>query len=226
MEEILKVCSVIPPRPSHLRRVLIGRFTCCLQNSPTYDELNASASGYYLDYLEEGRRIFAARSSTDDFVRVCSSTSFYKKQIAWSIMTVSRYWHFILINRKCRFPDSVPATVRFCLSWIIGHDCTDPKAWPTDKFHAWLYEKLGRFHHSDSDILRNAVVCSLRRVSEDRLSAFSSLYKLTNARLPVDGVNLPFTHKEVDVVRKLAMLRFASASRPYASPLELYPIMW
>ena len=200
-----------------------------MQTAPTYDELNASYSQYWLDYLEKDRRIFASRSDTDAFVRVCSSASFYKRQIEWSILTVARYRRFILVNRRCMLPDSIPATVRFCLSWVIGHDCTSPKAWPTDKFHAWLFEKLGRFERSSPDCVQPAVVKSLRRVAACRMSSFRTLYQLPRVPPPVYfGYSPPrtLTDKEVDVVQKLAFLRFASTSRPYESPLKFHPIMW
>jgi len=200
--------------------------------APTYDQMSVSASGYRINYLDG--RIFSSRSDCDSFVRVCSSGSFYKAQIEWSILTVAQY-HWRFIRSECLgnpYPDTVPAVVRFCLSWIIGHDCTDCKRWPADKFHAWLLEKLGRFEYSRGrpDLTRASVVKSLKDVASVRMSAYSSLFKLKPAPpCPVyyGRCRAPSscTDKEADVVRQLALLRFVREERPYVSVDALLPVL-
>ena len=69
-------------------------------------------------------RICVMTCVEDDYTRVISSNEFYKKQISWCIETVSSFWEFIRVDRHGVRPTRVNMTIRFCMSWLSGQDCT------------------------------------------------------------------------------------------------------
>ena len=123
-------------------------------------------------------RIFTARDKCYNYVRVCSSQTFYIAQIKWSIKTVARYWHVILESTPRVLPKKVPSIVRFCLSWILGTDCVDEKTWPDVKLHAWLLDKL-----SDG-AAESTIVEFLSKASVNRRTTYYAMYEM-NASPPL-----------------------------------------
>ena len=116
-------------------------------------------------------RIYASRARDHNYVRVCSSHTFYIAQIKWSIRTVADYWHGIVDASPRKLPLEVPPVVRFCLSWIIGTDCTDEEVWSANKLHAWLCDKLG-------EVGPKGLSGLLRRIADHRRTAYHALYEL------------------------------------------------
>ena len=176
-----------------------------------------------LDYMQG--RIFACRDGNGhNFVRVCSHDAFYIAQIDWSINTVAKYWYTIVSKREHMLPASVPLTVRFCLSWIIGHDCTNTVEWPTHKFHSWLHTKLGVYERLTTSDLEGVFVDDLRDISHRRLSEYHSLYVMRcDPPVYTDRYRKrPFSDKEMDVINQLSLLRFAREGRRYECPREVY----
>jgi len=91
--------------------------------------------------------ICAVSSLDDDFTRVVSSNTFYLKQITWSINVVEDYWTFICSKRNGVWPSEVPMTIRFCISWLSGRDCT---AWTAHQVHFWLKHNVDNSQPSSS----------------------------------------------------------------------------
>ena len=85
-------------------------------------------------------RICAMTCVEDEYTRVISSNEFYKKQISWCIETVSSFWEFIRIDRRGVRPTRVNMTIRFCMSWLSGQDCT---AWTASQVFRWLQLTVG-----------------------------------------------------------------------------------
>ena len=85
-------------------------------------------------------RICAVTCVEDDYTRVISSGEFYKKQVSWCIETVAAYWEFIRVDRHGVCPTQVPMTIRFCMSWLSGLDCTN---WVARQVFHWLRKTVG-----------------------------------------------------------------------------------
>ena len=162
-------------------------------------------------------RIFVAKAVRDNFTRVCASTQFYSKQLEWSIATVCRYWEQTLAN-PLNVPLEVEETAAFCLSWIIGTDCT---SWSPFKLHIWFRAKLGcepLFFHEH-----------LKRISVRRRSDPEAMCVLY-APPPVYGgyrVARPYTHdprfsdSEYDAIDALSFLPYACMTRQYSPPTRI-----
>jgi len=84
--------------------------------------------------------ICAVRSVDDAYTRVVSSNAFYLKQISWCIDTVGTYWDYVRVGRRGVWPNEVHMTIRFCISWLLGRDCT---TWTAHRVHAWLKQNIG-----------------------------------------------------------------------------------
>ena len=74
--------------------------------------------------VELSGRICAMSCVEDDYTCVIFSNQFYKKQISWYIETVRSFWEFIRVDRHGVRPTRVNMTIRFCMSWLSGQDCT------------------------------------------------------------------------------------------------------
>ena len=87
-------------------------------------------------------RIYVVQDHSGEYVHVVSTTSFYRAQIDWSTHIVSAYWVRKLeeFGANGFVVNFVPETVRFCLSRIIGSDCT---VWSANRIHIWMAQKLG-----------------------------------------------------------------------------------
>ena len=85
-------------------------------------------------------RISAVTCVDDNYTRVISSNAFYLKQISWCIDTVGVYWNHVRIGRRGVWPDRVHMTIRFCISWLLGQDCT---GWSAHQVHYWLKHNIG-----------------------------------------------------------------------------------
>ena len=91
--------------------------------------------------------ICAVSSLDDDYTRVVSSNAFYLKQITWCMNVVEDYWTFICRKRNGVWPQQVPMTIRFCLSWLSGRDCT---TWTAHQVHFWLKHNVDKRQPSHS----------------------------------------------------------------------------
>ena len=85
--------------------------------------------------------ICAVSSLDDDYTRVVSSNAFYLKQITWSVTVVEDYWTYICSKRNGVWPSRVPMTIRFCVSWLSGRDCT---TWTAHQMHFWLKHNVDK----------------------------------------------------------------------------------
>ena len=84
--------------------------------------------------------VHATLACDDDTVRVTSSYEFFRKQIRWCVDTLDHYWALCRSRNNGVWPDQVPRSVRFCLSWLIGTDCT---GWTARQIHSWMHRRLG-----------------------------------------------------------------------------------
>ena len=91
--------------------------------------------------------ICAVSSLDDEYTRVVSSNSFYLKQVTWCVDVVGDYWAHIRAKRNGVWPSRVPMTIRFCISWLAGRDCT---AWTAHQVHFWLKHNIGESPASHS----------------------------------------------------------------------------
>ena len=87
-----------------------------------------------------GHSVFATIAFEDGTVRMTSTHEFFCKQMRWSAHVVQDYWHKVIHTQKGVWPSEVPTTVRFCLTWIVGIDCT---SWTPRQIHGWMNRKLG-----------------------------------------------------------------------------------
>jgi len=129
-----EVGSVMPPRPSG--QVLLLPFgSCCI-----FAMLQTMSGRGKRRTVELSGRICAMTCVEDEYTRVISSNEFYKKQIAWCIETVGSFWEFIRVDRHGVRPTRVNMTVRFCMSWLSGQDCT---TWTARQVFRWLQLTVG-----------------------------------------------------------------------------------
>ena len=91
--------------------------------------------------------ICTVSSLDDEYTRVVSSNSFYLKQITWCINVVGDYWVHVRSKRNGVWPPRAPMTVRFCISWLSGRDCT---TWTAHQVHFWLKHNIGADQASQS----------------------------------------------------------------------------
>ena len=79
--------------------------------------------------------VFAKYVLSDGLVRMISTQKFYLKQIEWCVKSVSEFWRHIVRVRHGVWPNVVPMSLRFCISWLNGFDCTD---WTARQVCCWL----------------------------------------------------------------------------------------
>ena len=168
----------------------------------------------------QSNRIQCSRASGNNFVHVCSSAEFYSKQIRWCIETVSEFWSRLPKDSRL-FPEEIPSSVKFCLSWILGTDVTELKS---QTIYSWLCRNLGGF--------RYRVVDKLKGISVEHLTHPSSIHVLL-APPPVKYTfNMPrgrydfsirhYTESERDAIASLWFMPFVVISRPDGKPRKVH----
>jgi len=85
-------------------------------------------------------RVVAVSCVDDNYIRVISRNAFYLAQISWCIDTVGVYWEYVRVGRRGVWPAQVHMTIRFCISWLVGQDCT---CWSAHRVHSWLKQHIG-----------------------------------------------------------------------------------
>jgi len=84
--------------------------------------------------------IYANYALRDGLVHMVSSQKFYFKQMQWCMESVSDFWLHIVRVRRGVLPDEVPMSLRFCISWLTGYDCTN---WSAREVCGWLQHNIG-----------------------------------------------------------------------------------
>ena len=85
-------------------------------------------------------RVFAKLVVSDGLVRVVSTQPFYLEQIKWCVKTVTDYWRHLVNTRNGVWPEEVPMTLRFCISWLTGYNHL---SWSANEVCRWLQRNLG-----------------------------------------------------------------------------------
>ena len=85
-------------------------------------------------------RVFAKYALADGLVRMCSTQKFYLRQMEWSVKTVAEYWRHVVNTRHGVWPSEVPMVLKFCISWITGHDHTEDS---TREICGWMNRNIG-----------------------------------------------------------------------------------
>ena len=124
----------MPPRPSGQALLLPFGSSCIFAMLQTMSARSRKRT------VELPGRICAMTCVEDEYTRVISSNEFYKKQICWCIETVSSFWEFIRVDRHGVCPTQVSMTIRFCISWLSGQDCT---TWSARRVFRWLQLTVG-----------------------------------------------------------------------------------
>ena len=131
-----KVGSVMPPRPDDRNLLSSGRSNVVCSQTMASSDSNGSA----FKTPKRRERVFAKYVLRDGLVRVISTQKFYVKQMQWSVKCVTDYWRHLNRVRHGVYPDEVPMSLRFCISWITGHDYTDTSA---REICGWLNRNMG-----------------------------------------------------------------------------------
>ena len=85
-------------------------------------------------------QIEAFYDPADDQVRWISSNEFFIRQMEWCLESVTSYWQW-RVRKALYEPCEIPMTIRFCVSFLSGIDCT---GWTVRELLAWFYHRFGR----------------------------------------------------------------------------------
>jgi len=93
---------------------------------------------------EEEPPIIVAYVLRENLVNVISSQRFYLKQMQWCVESINDFWQHIVHVRRGVMPNVVPMSLRFCISWLTGNDCTN---WNAREVCGWLQRNAGNGAH-------------------------------------------------------------------------------
>ena len=128
----------MPPRPGDKSFCLLVVRSCiaCVQLMSKGERIPVPSH-----VRRTAHSVHATMEFEDGTVRMTSSHEFFRKQMRWSAHYVQDYWHGIVHSNNGVWPPEAPMTVRFCLSWLVGVDCT---LWTSRQVHSWMHRKLGK----------------------------------------------------------------------------------
>ena len=134
----------------------------------------------------DGPELITAYFDADDRkVRWMSSNDFYLRQMKWCVSTVTNFWRDSMRRRRGVWPTNIPLTIRFCMSWLSGIDCTN---WSVRHVCRWLTQRLSRGHRFTSMMLiafaSQRVPESVEECARTQLRRPSSHLRTSRLRLP------------------------------------------